>query len=116
MTSAYDAASTSAALTAGSRRTFDATTTSATRRSASFQAAMTSRVLPRTPSSHSCAIATLCSARPTTRTMSARPVIRRALIDDRHQGQAEVDDSDTTREERTKAPSREEADLGREAL
>ena len=63
-------------LTAGSRRTCQATSSSATRRSASFHAATTSSAVPRTPSSHSCAIATLWRTSPTTRTPVAIPMTR----------------------------------------
>src|SRR6187431_938839 len=49
---------------------------------------------------------------PTTSTAIAIPVSRRALIDDRHQGQPEADDANATREELREAPPREQVDLG----
>src|SRR6188508_1018379 len=89
---------------------------SATRRSASFQAATISSVVPRTPRSHSCAIAALCRTSPMTRIAIAIPVTRRALIDDRHQRHAESDYADAPREEGLEAPPRQEVDIGRKPL
>src|SRR4249920_1901127 len=110
------AARTSAALTAGRRRTCHATTTSATSSTTSFQAATTSRAVPRTPRSQSCAIASLCTARPTTRTANANPMKRRPLIDDRHQREPEADDPHAPGEERLQAPAGQEVDVVRELL
>src|SRR5262245_39827073 len=88
----------------------------AARRSASFHAAATSSVVPRTPRSHSCAMAALWSTRPTTRAPIAIPVKRCALIDDRHQGQAEAHDPDAARKQRLEAAPREQVNVARELL
>ena len=71
-------------------------------RSPSFHAATTSSVRPRTPSSQSWAIAALWTARPAMSATSANAPSRRAvaLVNDRHQGQAEVHDPDAPGEER----------------
>src|SRR5262245_27259603 len=114
ITAAYATASTSAAFTGGKRRTCQATTTRATRRSASFQAATTSSAVPRTPRSQSCAIAALWSTSPTTSTPIAAPVKRRALIDDRHQREPQIHDANPAGEQSLEAGAREQVDLGRE--
>src|SRR5262245_13719443 len=106
----------SAALRAGKRRTCQATRRRATSRSASFHAATTSSVVPRTPRSHSWAMTALWRTSPMTSTATATPVSRRALIDDRHQCQPEADDASATREEPREAPRREEVDLGPDLL
>src|SRR3990172_8345799 len=114
MTIAYAAARTSAAVASGSRRTFNATTSRATSRRASFHAATTSNAVPRTPTSHSCAIAALWSASPTTSAASAkRPNVS---VDNGHQRQAEVHDPNPPREERLEAAPGKEADIGRPGL
>src|SRR5262245_26486167 len=116
MTTAYASARTSAARTVGKRRTRQATRRRATSRSASFHAATTSSVVPRTPRSHSWAMTALWRTSPTTSTAIATPVSRRALIDDRHQGQPEADDANAAGEELREAPRREEVDLGPDLL
>src|SRR6187455_2650024 len=106
----------SAALTAGKRRTCQATRSKATRRSASFHAATRSSVVPRTPRSHSWAMTALWRTSPTTSTAIATPVSRRALIDDRHQCQPEADDAHATREELRKAAAGEQVELVADSL
>src|SRR5262245_53146071 len=106
----------SAARTAGKRRTCQATRRRAASRSASFHAATTSSGVPRTPRSHSWAMTALWRTRPTTSTAIATPVSRRALIDDRHQGQPEAHHANTTREELREAPPCEQVDVGSDLL
>src|SRR6186713_1827877 len=88
----------------------------ATRSSASFQAATTSRGVPRTPRSQSCAMRALWSTSPATSTAIATPVSRRALIDDRHQCQPEADDAHAAREELREAPAGEQVELVADSL
>src|SRR5262245_38236950 len=106
----------SAALTAGKCRTCQATRSTVTRSSASFHAATTSSVVPRTPRSQSWAMTALWRTSPTTSTAMTTPVSRRALIDDRHQCQPEADDANATGEELREAPAREQVDLGPDLL
>src|SRR5262249_23084951 len=78
----------------------------------SFQADTASSAVPRTPWPQSSAMTTLCSASPTTSTKKATtPKRTLALIDDRHQRQAEVHDADAAGEERCEGASREEVDV-----
>src|SRR5919106_2076952 len=118
MTVAYAAARTSTRVTEGRRRTFQATTRTTIRSSASFQAATTSRADPRTPRSQSWAMATLCSASPATSATSASPAKRSDLdlINDRHQRETQVDDAHAAGEERCERPPGERIELRAELL
>ena len=73
-------------------------------------------VVPRTPRSQSSAIATLWIASPATSTTRAICPKRPALVNDRHQGQTEIDNPDATGEERGQLSVREQVNLVRPAL